>query len=169
MIDFLNLLATSVLAIAAVIIARNANIIAHNANVIAGNGNDISERATKLEADKHLIEWSYRVLTCISSVVGLRMLTQGEIDLQTFKQKRREHRASLLVLKEEGQLFFRDRGDANSALKAIQQVYNYVRGDKFVLPPATYKEVENDVQRIRDEARTFMRDIQARIGDHWTR
>lgn len=60
MLDLLNLIATSVLAVAAVVIARNANSISQNANELADHSNQISKQAIRLEADKQLIEWGQR-------------------------------------------------------------------------------------------------------------
>jgi hypothetical protein len=171
MIEFLNFLAASVLAIAAVLIARNANDIARNANSIAGNANDISERTSKLEADKHLIEWGQRVLSCSSSLVALRILKKNEIDEADFVKKRRDYRATLFALKEEGQLFFRFNGkldapDAPAALKAVHVLTELTDGKNFKLPSEIYD--SGGVKELRNNVRAFIKDIQSRVGNHWT-
>lgn len=170
--DLLNLLATTVLAVAAVVIARNANSISQNANELADHSNEISRQAIKLEADKQLIEWGQRVLCCASSLVALRTLKQGEIDGDEFIRKRRELRATLFALKEEGQLFFRvsgtlDNDDVPSALKAIHELTELTHGKIFRLPSQEYD--GESVRELRRKVRAVITDVQARVSDHWMR
>lgn len=170
--DVLNLIATTVLAVAAVFIARNANSISQNANELADHANEISRQAVKLEADEQLIEWGQRVLCCASSLVALRTLKKGEIDNDEFIQKRRELRATLFALKEEGQLFFRGSGavdgaDIPPALKAVHELTELTNGKVFRLPSQDYD--ANSVRELRTEVRTVIGDIQSRVSDHWVR
>ncbi len=172
MLDLLNLIATSVLAVAAVVIARNANSISQNANELADHSNQISKQAIRLEADKQLIEWGQRVLGCASSLVALRTLKQGEIDNDDFIQKRRELRATLYALKEEGQMFFRVSGNLDGtetppALKAIHELTELTHGKIFRLPTQDYD--ADGVRELRRKVRAVISDIQGRVSDHWVR
>ncbi len=172
MLDLLNLIATSVLAVAAVIIARNANSISRNANELADHSNQISQQAIRLEADKQLIEWGQRVLGCASSLVALRTLKQGEIDNEDFLRKRRELRATLYALKEEGQMFFRVSGNLDGmkippALKAIHDLTELTHGKIFRLPTQEYD--ADGVRDLRRKVRAVIDDIQDRVSDHWVR
>jgi len=172
MLDILNLAATTILAIAAVAIARNANLIARHSNELSGNANEISKQAIKLEADKHLIEWGQRVLCCSSSLVSLRTLKKGEISEAEFIGKRRDLRATLFALKEEGQLFFRfsgrfDETGCPPALKAVHDLTELTHGKTFKLPAETYD--GEGVKELRDKVRILINDVQARVSDHWMR
>lgn len=170
MFELLSLLAALVSAGAAVFIAHRANAIAQNANAIATQGNDITERATRLEADKHLVEWAQRVLACASALVALRTLKSSDIGRDEFIQKRRDHRSSLFALKEEGTLFFRFNGNpgdasAPAALRALQELTDLTHGIRFKPPADDYD--KNAVSELRRPIRDFIADIQARVGDHW--
>ncbi len=172
MLDLLNLIATSVLAVAAVVIARNANSISQNANELADHSNQISKQAIRLEADKQLIEWGQRVLGCASSLVSLRILTKDEICQDAFTQKRRELRAALYALKGEGELLFRisgnhGEGECPNALKAIDDLTKLANGEHFQFPVS--KNDNDGVWKLQKEIRTFISDIQGRVSDHWVR
>jgi hypothetical protein len=98
-IDAINAMATIIIAGAAAMIAFNANRISHNANVLSAD-------AMQLEADKHLLEWARRVLAVYSSLVSLRQRKDTRIDPDAFDDRRRELRAELFALRDEGALYF---------------------------------------------------------------
>ena len=108
---------------------------------------------------------------CASALVALRTLKKDDIDPKHFEQKRREHRASLFALKEEGLLFFRfsgkaDAPDAPAALKALNGLTSLSDGRVFKIPTATY--ADDSVKELRTHVRAFIKDVQARLGSHWS-
>lgn len=155
--DILNLIATSVLAFAAIRISTQANSIA--------------KRSVRLEADKHIFEWGQRCLTCLSKISALRLSDEKTIDATEFKEQRRTLKAQLIALKEEGRLFFEKGGDEISepATFTLERVQECLHGAKFKPPKADdYLETrkpQND--EIRQQTRLFIEAIQSRVGDEW--
>jgi hypothetical protein len=164
-IEVLTLVATSVLAYAAIRISVNANRLTQNANEIAA-------QTAKLERDKHIVEWAQRVLSSMSLVVSLRQ--QGEIEAAEFKNEVRKHRANLYALHREGQVFFRSTlepdAQEQAALAPIKWVADFISGSTFRPPRSNDYDSVRRPQYIEILKRTdiFVQDIQSRVGDHWT-
>lgn len=162
--DIVNLLATMVIAVAASAIAWNANSLAHNANVL-------SEEATRLEADKQLLDWARRVLVVFSSLVSLRQRKDTRIDAETFDEQRRELRALLFALKDEGALYFPspNGGGEVDALQAIGRTIELLGGANFQPPVAgDYTAARApQVTQLQELSLAFLEDIKPRIDHHW--
>ncbi|WP_298362559.1 hypothetical protein [uncultured Litoreibacter sp.] len=157
-LDLLNVVATAVLAVAALLIAKQANTI--------------SKRSVQLEADKHIFEWGQRCLNCLSRASSLRLISEGQISEEEFRQERRTLRAALFALKEEGALFFeKERAETTDpALKALSAAVACLDGRSFEPPQADdYKDTrkpQND--QLRRHARQFIAAVQARVGNEWS-
>jgi len=162
--DLLSLMATIVIAVAASAIAWNANALSHNANIL-------SEEATRLEADKQLLDWARRVLAVFSSLTSLRQRKDSRIDAETFDEQRRELRALMFALKDEGALYFPspNGGGEVAALLAIGQTIELLGGANFRPPvPDDYRSVRvPQVEQLQDLRLAFLDDIKPRIDHHW--
>lgn len=155
--DFLNFIATSALAIAAVAIAFRAN--------------EIAGRSVRVEADKLVLEWAQRCLHCLSNASSLRLISDGQIEDDEFREQRRSLRAELFALKEEGALFFhKGQGEVlEPALAALDATTKCMDGRRFEPPkPGDYDAVRK-VQNleIRSQTRSFIQSVQARVGNEW--
>lgn len=163
-LDFLNLGATLVIAVAASAIAWNANALARNANIL-------SEDAMRLEADKQLLDWARRVLAVFSSLHSLRQRKDTRIDEDTFDEQRRDLRSQLFALKDEGGLYFPDRdgGPEVRALSAIAETIEMLHAATFKPPVAgDYAEVRSkQVAGLNRLSQAFLDDIKPRIDQHW--
>lgn len=157
-IDILNVIATSALAIAAIVIAWKAN--------------DLAGRSVRVEVDKHVFEWGQRCLSCLSQASSLRLMSDTEIDTAEFKKRRREIRAEVFSLKEEGALFFIKNGQtahSDPALDALHNVTFCMDGRKF-LPPekGDYDKIrEPQNMELRKQSRRLIAAVQRRVGDEW--
>lgn len=162
--DALNLLATLVIAGAASAIAWNANALSRNANVL-------SEDAMRLEADKQLLDWARRVLAIYSSLVSLRQRKDTRIAEDDFDDQRRDLRAQLFALRDEGALYFPIEDGINKipALAAINKTIDMLGGASFKAPaPGDYAEFRApQVQAIQSLSLEFLDDIKPRIDKHW--
>lgn len=164
LLDVLNVGATLVIAGAAAAIAFNANRISHNANVLSAD-------AMQLEADKHLLEWARRVLAVYSSLVSLRQRKDTRIDADTFDDRRRELRAELFALRDEGALYFPIEDGYNKipALAAMNKTIDMLSGLLFPPPvEGDYFSVrEPQVKQIQAFSTVFLEDVKTRIDNHW--
>ncbi len=163
-LDVLNVAATLVIAGAAAAIAFNANRISHNANVLSAD-------SMQLEADKQLLDWARRVLAVYSSLVNLRQRKDTRIDADEFDEKRRELRAELFALRDEGALYFPIEDGYNKipALAAMNKTIDMLSGI-FFHPPAAgdYQTVrEPQVKQIQAYGSDFLEDVKTRIDSHW--
>ncbi|MCT8996811.1 hypothetical protein [Chelativorans intermedius] len=158
MFEFLDLVATSTLAIAAVALAREAN--------------QIATRSARVESDKLLLEWGQRTLECLSFASSLRIMDEVNISATDFDEKRRDLRARLFALKEEGILFFA-KGTENAqsipAICAISKVTDIMDGKTFHYPREGDWELSRRRQNneIRAATRDFIKALQGRVGNEW--
>lgn len=164
LLDFLNLGATLVIAVAASAIAWNANKLAHNANVL-------NEDATQLEADKQLLDWARRVLAIFSSLVSLRQRKDTRIDAETFDDQRRDLRAQMFALRDEGALYFPVEDGYNKipALAAMNRMIDMLGHTTFKPPvPHDYESIRTpQVKEIQALSLAFLEDVKTRIDRHW--
>ena len=164
LLDVLNVAATLTVAGAAAAIAFNANKIAQNANIL-------SEDSTRLEADKHLLEWARRVLAAYSALISLRQRKDTRIDAEAFDDKRREIRAELFALRDEGALYFPIEDGYNKipALAAMNKTIELMSGILFHPPqPGDYETVRRpQALQIQEYGAAFLDDIKQRIDRHW--
>ncbi len=156
-LDLLNIIATSALAVGAILVARQAN--------------QITKRSIRIEADKHVFEWGQRCLNCLSRASSLRLTQDGHITDEDFARTRQALRAELFALKEEGELFFNKASERSDepALLALYEVTRCLNGSKFRPPAADdYDQVrkpQNDA--IRGQTRAFVRSVQEKVGTEW--
>ena len=162
--DLLSLGATLVIAGAASAIAWTANSLARNANIL-------SEDAMRLEADKQLLDWARRVLAVFSSLHSLRQRKDTRIDEDTFDEQRRDLRAQLFALRDEGALYFPDQDGATRirALATMEEIIEMLHGVNFKPPaPGDYSEVRSkQVKELQRLSQAFLDDIKPRIDQHW--
>lgn len=157
--EILNLIATLTLAFCAVFVAIKANVI--------------STRSVQLEADKHIFEWGQRCLNCLSRISSLRLIPNGQIDDDEFRNERRLLRAELYALQEEGALFFEkaEESGIEPSLQALQEINRCLDGRKFEPPKPDDYDSKRKVQNneIRKQSRLFIAAIQNRVGNEWSR
>ena len=158
MLELLSLIATSILAAAAVWIALKANSLA--------------SRSVRVEVDKLIFDWGQRCLYQLSQASSLRLMSGNDISKTDFNTRRREIRAGIFALKEEGALFFVKSGNdsgANPALDAMDKVANIMNGGSFKPSEGadfdSYRKPQNNV--IRAQARRLIEAVQARVSDEW--
>lgn len=156
MIDILTLIATSVLAAAAIKISLQANMTA--------------ERAVNVEVDKHIFEWAQRCLNCVSRISSLRLLPENKMDDTAFEEERRVLYAELFALKDEGTLFFETSQNkaTTPCITSLEEALKLVTYDVFCPP----KKGDFDSRRtinnsIRTHIRAFSAAIQSRVGNQW--
>ena len=153
-VDVLTLIATSALAFGAIKISLQANTI--------------SERAIRVEVDRHIFEWAQRCLNCASRISSLRMLPEDKISDDDFESARRMLYAEMFALKEEGTLFFDKSQTPTPCIKALETAISHVKHDVF-LPPKTgdFEGRKATNTAIRKSIRKFSSIIQSRVGGRW--
>jgi hypothetical protein len=139
--------------------------------MVARQANAITQRSIRIEADKHVFEWGQRCLNVLSRASSLRLISEGQITEEAFRQERRELRATLFALTEEGALVFvKDGAGTNEPiLAALRGVTDCLDGRRFEPPAAddynTVRQPQNAT--IRQHTRAFMQGVQAKVGDEW--
>lgn len=157
MIEFLTFVAT----VATAIIAAN----------IAKQANKISGATLRLEADKLLIEWTQRTIRTLSGAVALRLLSEKHTTAAAFKEKRRDLRAEMFTLLDEGKVLLRQPNGSPlpPMLAALERACNALDGRTFEPP----KEGDYDQCRapkiniLRQEIRTITDTAQSLISNEW--
>lgn len=109
------------------------------------------------------------MLGCASSLFALRTLRQSVTGNDEFIQKRRQLKATLYALKDEGQLFLRVSGnfDGTEIPPAPKAVHELTHGKIFRLPTQEYD--AEGVRDLRRKVRAVIDEIQDRVSDYWAR
>ena len=139
---------------------------------IAFAANKISKSQLEMDIAKQKMDWCRACLQSMSKAVSLARHTPSEILPPDFELKRREIRAEIFALRNEGELFLlpsEGKLEDLDSLTALKCILSEMNGERF-LPPE--KEISEDQNRVRANIKkaleNFRFSMRGQFGSVWS-